>query len=896
MRLNPLTQSTTENLIDLAHLSSACVVDVLKNRYEWDLIYTAVGSMLIAINPYRDIAHSVSTYSAELYLASSLSGLDTLAPHIFSVATRAWLGLQGTNAKSQSIIISGESGAGKTENTKFVLKALCQKRNSSSTQDVSSKLLAMNPITESFGNACTVRNRNSSRFGKYIDISFDSAGDISGCLMHSYLLEKTRVVTQTPGERNYHIFYQILAWAERESARYLELHLLPRTNYRYLSGQGDKQFADINDYDDFVEMIDALHECNLSEDDILQLMRVAALVMNLGNLSFNGRDGKEAVDECEVSDDAAAHACCACMRVQREDLTQAFCTFDTKMGMSVVTSKIGNIKAGELRDAFAKMVMTLLFDDIISKINRAFKGAQEPVRKIGVLDIFGFEIFDKNSLEQLCINYTNEKLQQVFCHHTFVLEQQYYSHEGIKWDHIHFEDNHICTDLFEAQGTAKDPTSWGLFKLLEEQCRLTQPSDEAFFETFKKNWHPVAKEKKGAVSVTPAKLQRDCFTIAHYASDVSYNINGLVEKNVDAFSPSLRRLIFVLGNPFLKSIFPSQMHLEEENSETPNDRGSVSGRNRSTTTTTNTRVESSKITVTSSFKQQVLTLMSKINETVPQFVRCIKPNLDKRDSFFDSTVAERQIVTGGIVDAVSIVQQGFPHRRLCNHFATEYSHLVPALRSADYAAALATKKPSISVSDASKMHASSFKKRSSINGDGALVVTGGSPRSDRIPDTERCLIILQHLRISQDRFAVGHTQLFLKSGVVGLLEDESNRQRYYYQVLISKNVMRFLVLQRYKAIRRALMLIQCAYRCSRARFTLRLRRKIVVQALQKYIRRCLCRVAYVKSYAARSLDAACRRSRDRRSYSAQLNQIYHKSKVPSRLELSSVSFPLLLAL
>jgi myosin-5 len=298
--------------------------------------------------------------------------------------------------------------------------------------------------------------------------------------------------------------------------------------------------------------------------------------------------------------------------------------------------------------------------------------------------------------------------------------------------------------------------------------------------------------------------------------------------------------------------------------------------------------------VTSSFKQQVLTLMSKINQTAPQFVRCIKPNMDKRDSFFDSTVAERQIVTGGIVDAVSIVQQGFPHRRLCNHFATEYSHLVPALRSADYAAALAAKKPSISVSDALKTHTSIFRKRSSINGDGAS--SSASPRSDRIPDTERCLIILQHLRISQDRFAVGHTLLFLKSGVVGLLEDESNRQRYYYQVLISKNVMRFLVLTRYKAIRRALMLIQCAYRCSRARVTLRLRRKIVVQALQKYIRRCLCRVAYVKSYAARSLDAACRRSRDRRSYHAQLNQIYHKSKVPTRLELPSVSFPLLIAL
>lgn len=878
MRLNPLIQSTAENLIDLVHLSQVSVVDVLRNRYEWDLIYTAVGSMLIAVNPYRDIEHSVSTRCAELYLSASLSELDVMAPHIFAVAARAWLGLQSANLKAQSVIISGESGAGKTENTKFVLKILCQKRNSSSSEDVSSKLLAMNPITESFGNACTVRNRNSSRFGKFIDISFDAAGDICGCHMKSYLLEKTRVVTQTSGERNYHIFYQILAWAERDSARYSELHLLPRTTYRYLGGQGDKQFSDIKDYDDFLEVVDALHDCLFSEDAIFQLMQVAVLIINLGNLSFTGRDGKEAVDECEVSDDAAAEACCACMGVKREELTQAFCTFDTKMGLTFVTSRIGNVKAGELRDAFAKMIMKLLFDNLVSKINLSFEGLQEDHRKVGVLDIFGFEVFDKNSLEQLCINYTNEKLQQVFCQHTFVLEQNIYSHEGINWDHIHFEDNRVCTDLFEAQG--KDAASFGLFKLLDEQCRYPQPSDEGFFSAFKKNWHPVEKEKKGAVAVTPAKLQRDCFTIAHYASDVSYNIHGLIDKNVDAFAPSLRLLVGILKNSFLKSIFPTEMYVPEESSDKPGDTKPGARR----VTAAGSRLDSSKSTVTSAFKDQVSALMNAINSTVPQFVRCIKPNVDKRDAYFDWSVAERQIVTGGIVDAVSIVQQGFPYRRHCKQFADQYSHLVPSLRRSDHASARMAKKMALSAASAASAPKShSFRRRSSIGGDLSLFAASGLAGKDRVADAERCAMILQHLHISKDRFAVGRSLLFLKAGVIAMLEDESARQRYYYATLISKNVARFIVFRRYKAIRRALLSLQCSFRCCRARIELNRRRNAVVQLLQKNIRRCLHRVAYVRNFASRTLSSACRLMRARRSYIAQLNQIYYKSKVSTTL-------------
>ncbi len=876
MRLNPLIQSTAENLIDLVHLNQVSVVEVLRNRYDWDLIYTAVGSMLIAVNPYRDIAHSTSTQCADIYLSASLSELDILAPHIFAVAARAWLGLQTPNFKPQSIIISGESGAGKTENTKFVLKVLCQKRSHGSSEDVSSKLLAMNPITESFGNACTVRNRNSSRFGKFIDISFDAAGHMCGCLMNSYLLEKTRVVTQSAGERNYHIFYQILAWAERDPTRYMELHLLPRTSYRYLSGQGDQQFADIKDYDDFLEVVDALHECHFSEEDIFNIMQVVVLIINLGNLSFTDRDGKQAEDECQVSDDRAADACSLCMQVKIEDLTQAFCTFDTKMGLTVVTSKIGSVKAGELRDAFAKTIMQLLFDNLVSKINLSFAGLQEQFRKVGVLDIFGFEVFDRNSLEQLCINYTNEKLQQVFCQHTFVLEQEIYSYEGINWEHIHFEDNRICTDLFEAQG--KDASSFGLFKLLEEQCRYSQPSDEGFFLAFKKNWHPVEKEKKGAVAVTPAKLQRDCFTIAHYASDVSYNIHGLIDKNIDAFAPSLRFLIGNLKNPFLKSIFPAQMYISGSTSDQP-----TSGRGVSVAS--GSRVDSSKTTVTSSFKIQVLALINTINSTAPQFVRCIKPNMEKRDGFFDWSIAERQIVTGGIVDAVSVVQQGFPYRRHCKKFAEEYSHLVPSLRKSDReASALSKKLARIAASDSYNQtisRRSSFSRRASINGDSSvssLPVAMGSAR-DAMPVSERCLLILQHLSISQDRFAVGKTLLFLKAGVIAALEDESARQRYYYATLITKNVSRFIVRVRYKAIRRALLLLQCSFRCSLARKMLNLSREIVVQLLQKHLRRCLNRVAYVQNHASRTLNAACRSLRCRCSYRAQLNQIYHKAKV-----------------
>ena len=829
--------------------------------------------MLIAVNPYRDIQYSTSKECADEYLSASLEQLDVMAPHIFAVATRAWQGLQLANAKPQSIIISGESGAGKTENTKFVLRALSQKKNTSSFEDIVSKLLAMNPITEAFGNACTVRNRNSSRFGKFIEISFDGAGEICGCHMQSYLLEKTRVVAQEAGERNYHIFYQILAWAEGSLERQQELLLLPRTVYRYLRGQGDKQFADIKDNEDFMETVDALHECLLSEEDIFNLMRAVVLVINLGNISFVGLSGREAVDECEVSENAAAEACCTCMRVKIEDLTQAFCTYVTKMGGASVTTKIGIAKAEELRDAFAKMTMKLLFDDLVSKINNAFAGLQDKSRKIGVLDIFGFEIFEKNSLEQLCINYTNEKLQQLFCHHSFTLEQDLYTHQGIDWDHIPFVDNQVCTEMFETQG--KDALSFGLFKLLEEQCRYLQPTDEGFFLAFKKNWHPNEKEKRGAVSVTPAKHQRDCFTIAHYASDVSYRIHGLVGKNVDAFAPSLRSLIGNIGNPFLKSIFPPSMFMSEEVSDSLNSTRSPASRD------SKSRVDSSKTTVTSVFRTQVNSLMSIISSTVPHFVRCIKPNMDKRDGFFDWTTAERQIVTGGIVDAVAIVQQGFPYRRPCSEFAERYSHIEPSLRSADYVALKKQKIGGMGATATIERLPSSSSKRNSIGEDSGFLHASGSARTVGISDVQRCSLILQHLGISQDRFAVGKSMLFLKAGVIGLLEDESARQRFYYATLITKNAKRFIVLRRYKEARRALLLLQCAWRCSRARILLRHKRTANAQLLQKHVRCCLCRISFVRDRVACSLDAACRSALASRSYHTQLNQIYHKAKVNS---------------
>jgi myosin heavy subunit len=295
--------------------------------------------------------------------------------------------------------------------------------------------------------------------------------------------------------------------------------------------------------------------------------------------------------------------------------------------------------------------------------------------------------------------------------------------------------------------------------------------------------------------------------------------------------------------------------------------------------------------------------MSIIGSTVPHFVRCIKPNMDKRDGLFDWNIAERQITTGGVVDAVAIVQQGFPYRRPCSEFAERYSHLVPSLRSADYAALKQQKLGSTAAAASGEYVSSSFKKRVSIAGDSGISQASGAARFVRMPDVQRCSLILQHLGVSQDRFAVGKSLLFLKAGVIGLLEDESARQRYYYATLLSKNATRFIVLRRYKAARRALLLLQCAWRCSRSRNLLHRKRTLVAQLLQKHIRCCLCRVPFVRNHAARTLGAACHQRlcrvpyvRNRvactlhaacrsalvgRSYRAQLNQIYHKAKVHS---------------
>uniref|UniRef100_A0A131YQE7 Myosin VI n=1 Tax=Rhipicephalus appendiculatus TaxID=34631 RepID=A0A131YQE7_RHIAP len=655
----------------LIYLNEATLFNNIKVRYGKDKIYTYVANILIAVNPYFEMPHLYSSETIRKYQGKSLG---VLPPHVFAIADKAFRDMKVLK-QSQSIIVSGESGAGKTESTKYILRYLCESWGSHAGP-IEQRILEANPVLEAFGNAKTMRNNNSSRFGKFIEIHFNSKCSVVGGFISHYLLEKSRICGQSKGERNYHIFYQLCAGAPNELRQQLritspddfhylrhgctqyfcssESEKLLKNNSRSKEHQSKGPLRDpvIDDAKDFSNLDRALRLMGLTDEERLNIYVAVAAVLHLGNVTFeespdDSRGGSQVTPESEQSLRVAA----ALMAVDPDELRQSLLSrvMQTSKGGLKGTVYMVPLKAYEAnnaRDALAKAVYSKLFDLIVRRINQSIPFSSSS-HYIGVLDIAGFEYFQVNSFEQFCINYCNEKLQQFFNERILKEEQALYEREGLSVKKIEYVDNQDCIDLLEGKGT-------GIFDLLDEESKLPR-SSHTHFTSVLHSTHPrhfrLAVPRKSKLRDHREITDDQGFLIRHFAGAVCYETAKFVEKNNDALHASLEGLVQETKNSFLRALFD----VGEKQSK-----GKLSF-----------------ISVGSKFRSQLQALMHKLQQTGTHFVRCIKPNLRMVDHCFEGGQILSQIKCSGMTSVLELMQQGYPSRAPFSDLYNMYKQYLP---------------------------------------------------------------------------------------------------------------------------------------------------------------------------------------------------------------------------
>jgi len=621
-----------DDMVQLKQLEEASILHNLRLRYTTDNIYSNIGTILIAVNPFQ----MLPIYSPQVVDEYVQAGARNMPPHIFGVADNAFTSLVQGN-KSQSCIVSGESGAGKTETTKLFLQYIGEKsnsgsKNSSQEGEPREKILEANPLMEAFGNAKTVRNDNSSRFGKLIEVHMDSKlGKIVGGSITQYLLEKSRLVQQAENERNYHVFYQICAAASQDPSIADKYDLMEADQYYYLNqseGEAATVINGVNDAHEWNVTVSAMEILGLSTSQQDEIVRVLASILHLGNVIIEGTDEKSHVANPEMLARAADQ-----LGATPADLEKSICMRNRGNARESVYSNQSTTAARNARDALAKAIYSSLFDWLILKINSSLGsgGAKTTPTVIGVLDIFGFESFEKNSYEQLCINFCNEKLQGHFNEHIFKLEQEEYKREGVDVSQIDFVDNQAVLDTLSKKGA-------GVFEILDEENKLPKGSDDGFLSKVLKHEGAIVKKPSG-------KKNKNLlgFTIVHYAGEVTYDVNGFLEKNLDSLLTDLAAIGSKSKFSFLASLFKG--------------------------------TDSNKKTIGFQFKDQLNQLMSNLNKTEPHYVRCIKPNSDKVARVFNGPMALDQLRYAGLLEVCRIRQTGYPVRRDFKEFLQRYRPL-----------------------------------------------------------------------------------------------------------------------------------------------------------------------------------------------------------------------------
>ncbi|XP_058888070.1 unconventional myosin-X [Acipenser ruthenus] len=635
----PMHQTSVEGVEDmstLTELHEAAIMHNLHLRYRQDKIYTNIGSILAAVNPYKQIGRLYDSSAVELY---SQHHMGELPPHIFAVANECYSCLWKRH-DSQCVLISGESGAGKTESTKLLLKFLSVMSQNSTGVPASEKsthveqaIVESSPIMEAFGNAKTVYNNNSSRFGKFIQLHFSQNGSIQGGCIFDYLLEKNRVVRQNPGERNYHIFYALLAGSNQEQK---ELYFLSDPeSYYYLSQSGCVKDKSLDDTQLFNSVMAALKVMEFSEEEIRDVFKLLSGVLQMGNIEFMMAGGAQITTKAVLSNVSEL------LGLDSFQLSEVLTQRSMILRGEMICSPLTIEQAVDSRDSMAMALYSQCFSWIIMKINTKIKG-KDNFKSVGILDIFGFENFQVNRFEQFNINYANEKLQEYFNKHIFSLEQLEYNREGIHWEAIDWMDNAECLDLIEKK--------LGLLALINEESRFPKGTDHTLLEKLH------SRHATNHYYVKPRVVDHQ-FGIKHYAGEVLYDASGILEKNRDTFRDDILNMVKDSRLDFIYDLFER-----------------VASRNNEETLKMGTARR--KPTVSSQFRDSLHSLMATLSTSNPFFVRCIKPNMQKTPNKFDPEVVLNQLRYSGMLETVKIRRAGFPVRRQFQDFYTRYKMLL----------------------------------------------------------------------------------------------------------------------------------------------------------------------------------------------------------------------------
>ncbi|XP_028985399.1 myosin IEb isoform X1 [Betta splendens] len=621
--------SGVDDMVLLSKINEDAITDNLKKRYMDDYIFTYIGPVLISVNPFKQLPYFTDR-EVELYQAAAQYENP---PHIYALADNMYRNMM-IDIENQCVIISGESGAGKTVAAKYIMSYVSKvSGGGDKVQHVKDIILQSNPLLEAFGNAKTVRNNNSSRFGKYFEIQFSRGGAPDGGKISNFLLEKSRVISQNPGERNFHIYYQLLGGASAEQRE--NLGITTPDYYYYLNQSGTYTVDDISDKKEFSDTMGAMSVVGLSLEDQDSVLQLVAGILHLGNISFREENNYAVVE----SQDFLAFPSYL-LGIQQNGLCSKLTSrmMDSKWGGKTesISVTLNTEQACFSRDALSKALYARLFDFLVDSVNRAMQKEQEELN-IGVLDIYGFEIFQQNGFEQFCINFVNEKLQQIFIELTLKAEQDEYVQEGIKWTPIEYFNNKVVCDLIESK--VNPP---GIMSILDDVCATMHAKGEGADQT-------MLQKLQGQIgSHEHFSSWNKGFVVHHYAGKVSYDVSGFCERNRDVLFNDIIELMQSSEFPFIRALFPENLEAEKRGRPT---------------------------TVSSKIKKQANSLVQTLMKCTPHYIRCIKPNETKRPRDWEENRVRHQVEYLGLRENIRVRRAGYAYRRVFNKFLQRYAIL-----------------------------------------------------------------------------------------------------------------------------------------------------------------------------------------------------------------------------
>nr|TKS17928.1 myosin-9 isoform X1 [Populus alba] len=800
-----------DDMTRLQYLHEPAVLHNLATRYEINEIYTYSGNILIAVNPFQPLSHLYDDYMMERYKGAPIEGLS---PHVFTIADVAYREMI-KEGRSNSILVSGESGAGKTETTKMLMRYLAYLGGHSGAEGrtVEQQVLESNPVLEAFGNAKTAKNNNSSRFGKFVEIQFDKKGRISGAAIRTYLLERSRVCQISDPERNYHCFYLLCAAPQEEIEKY---KLGNPKSFHYLNQSNCYELVGVSDAQEYITTRRAMDVVGINVKEQDAIFRVVAAILHLGNINF---DKDEDIDSAVVKDEQSLfhlQMTAELLMCDPLSLEDALCKRVMITPEEIIKRSLDPHAAAVSRDGLAKTIYSRLFEWLVDKINVSI--GQDPNSKclIGILDIYGFESFKANSFEQFCINFTNEKLQQHFNQHVFKMEQEQYAKEEISWNYVEFVDNQDVLDLIE-----KKPG--GIIALLDEACMFPKSTHE----TFAQKLYQTFKDHKRFIK---PKLTRSDFTIVHYAGEVQYQSGQFLDKNKYYVVAEHQDLLSASKCSFIAGLFPP---LSEESAK-PSKFSSICSR----------------------FKIQLQQLMDILNSTEPYYIRCVKPNNLLKPATFDNINVIQQLRSGGVLEVIRIKCAGYPAHRTFSEFLIRFGILAPEIFKGNYEEKVACKWI------LEKMELKGYlmgKTKLFLRSEQMAELDAKKARLLRNSAT----VIQRHIRTyttRKDYIVLRTSSIHIQSHWRGRLARElyKYKRKEVAAVKIQKNLRRQLARRAYTDIRISALVVQTGFRAMAARKDFRFREQTKAATVIQTCWRCHRAVSYYKKLKKASVISQSR--------------------------------------